>query len=312
MPDQNSLKPQQRDSDSSQSGQDGCARVIANFGATVAVRRHGQTEIIQATPLRSLPLLVSGDLVVIDADDETNVRVTELLPRSSVLQRADRRQLKPLAANLTHLGIVSAAPPGIDTLLIDQLCLAANRAGVSAIILFNKADLLTGEALDEARRWLAVYQSIGYPAVMIDTKTPGGMQPLLDELPGRILTLVGASGVGKSSIVQQLLPDLEVRIGAISRATGMGSHTTSVTCWYDLPDNAGIIDSPGVRQYSVAHLSARDVRLGYLELAEIAQACRFGDCSHQVEPGCAVQQALADGAIADWRFANYQKLLLAE
>jgi ribosome biogenesis GTPase len=79
-----------------------------------------------------------------------------------------------------------------------------------------------------------------------------------------------------------------------------------------LPDNAGIIDSPGVRQYSVAHLSARDVRLGYLELAEVATGCRFSDCSHQVEPGCAVQRALTEGAIADWRFANYQKLLAAE
>lgn len=311
MSDQNSLK-QQHDGNSSQATQNGFVRVVANFGATVAVRRYGKTDIIQATPLRSLPLLVAGDLVAIEADDETNVRVTELQPRSSVLQRADRRQLKPLAANLTHLGIVSATPPAIDTLLIDQFCLAANRAGVSAIIIFNKADLLTGEALDEAQQWLAVYRDIGYPGVMIDTKTPGGMQPLLDELPGRILTLVGASGVGKSSIVQQLLPDFDVRIGAISRATGMGSHTTSVTCWYDLPDDAGIIDSPGVRQYSVAHLSARDVRMGFLELAEAAAACRFSDCSHQVEPGCAVQQALAEGSIAAWRFANYQKLLPAE
>jgi len=309
--DQNSFKTQ-RDNNSSPAPQDGFVRVIANFGATVAVRREGESDIIQATPLRSLPLLVAGDLVVIAADDETNIRVTELLPRTSVLQRADRRQLKPLAANLTHLGIVSATPPAIDTLLIDQFCLAANRAGVSAIIIFNKADLLTGEALGEAQRWLKQYRNIGYPGVMIDTKSPGGMQPLLDELPGRILTLVGASGVGKSSIIQQLLPDFDVRIGAISSATGMGSHTTSVTCWYDLPDNAGIIDSPGVRQYSVAHLSARDVRLGYLELAEVATGCRFSDCSHQVEPGCAVQRALTEGAIADWRFANYQKLLAAE
>lgn len=283
------------------------ARVIANFRATVAVQLIGDSGIEQAVPLRNLPLLVAGDTVQCERDHDS-LRVIKLNKRDSVLERADRRGLKPLAANLTHLGIVSAQPPGIDRLLIDQFCLAAHQAGVSALIIINKADRLAADEIARYEQMLSVYRSIGYPAVMIDTKTEGGMDPLLELLPDRAFTLVGASGVGKSSIIQRLLPDKELRVGAISAATGFGSHTTSVTFWYELPGNGAIIDSPGVRQFSVAHLSPDTVRRGFHELARAADFCRFGDCSHTVEPGCGVLDALEKGTIAQWRYDNYCKL----
>lgn len=282
-------------------------RIIANFRATVAIQLDDQSAIEQAYPLRNLPLLVTGDRVSC-IRDEGVLRVQTLEPRSSVLERADRRGVKPLAANLTHLGIVSAAPPGIDTLLIDQFCLAAYQSGISAMIIFNKADKMDASERQEAQALLETYRQIGYPAVMIDTKTDNGMEPLLAQLPGRSFNLVGASGVGKSSIIQRLLPDRQLRVGAISQATGFGSHTTSVTFWYELPEQGAIIDSPGVRQYSVSHLSEKTVREGYLELARAAGHCRFGNCSHTVEPGCAVLDSLADGQIARWRYDNYTKL----
>lgn len=257
--------------------------------------------------MSSVPLLVAGDWVSCVREDG-KLRVQELMPRSSVLQRADRRGVKPLAANLTHLGIVSAAPPGVDTLLIDQFCLAAHSAGVGALIIFNKADCMSDEQRASNEVILQTYRAIGYPAVMIDTKTEHGMQPLMDELTGRAFTLVGASGVGKSSIIQELLPDKELRVGAVSKATGFGSHTTSVTFWYELPRQGAIIDSPGVRQYSVAHFAADTVRAGYHELAQAAHSCRFGDCTHTVEPACGVLEGLSDGSIAQWRYDNYRKL----
>ena len=283
------------------------ARVIANFRATVAVQTEEREQIEQAYPMRSVPLLVAGDLVSCVREDDV-LRVLELKERSSVLERADRHAVKPLAANLTHLGIVSATPPGVDTLLIDQFCLAAHRAGVGALIIVNKADRMSDDQRAHYEQILETYRSIGYPAVMIDTKTEHGMQPLIDELPGRAFTLVGASGVGKSSIIQALLPDKELRVGAISKATGFGSHTTSVTFWYELPEQGAIIDSPGVRQYSVAHLTANTVRTGYHELARAAESCRFGDCTHTVEPACAVLEGLSNGSIAQWRYDNYKKL----
>ena len=283
------------------------ARVIANFKKTVAVQVDGATTIEQAYPLRSVPLMVAGDRIECFRDDGL-LRVQALVPRQSVLERADRHWVKPLAANLTHLGIVSASPPGIDTLLIDQFCLAAHQADVNALIIFNKADRMSNEEREEAEELIATYRRVGYKAVLIDTKTDNGIQPLLDELEGCTFTLVGASGVGKSSIIQRLLPDRELVVGAVSEATGLGSHTTSVTFWYDLPGSGAIIDSPGVRQYSVSHFAKQTLRQGFHELARAAESCRFGDCSHTVEPACGVQEGLRNGEITSWRYDNYRKL----
>ena len=284
------------------------ARVVANFRATVALQPDDQSGFEKGYPLKNMPLLVAGDQVLCRRDDGV-LRVIELVSRSSVLERADRYKVKPLAANLTHLGIVSANPPGIDLLLIDQFCVAAYRAGVSALIIFNKCDRMTPAERRQVEALIGIYRHIGYPAVSIDTKTEGGMQALQRELAERVVTMVGASGVGKSSIIQQLLPDRELRIGAVSEATGFGSHTTSVTYWYELPNGGAVIDSPGVRQYSVSHLDPLTVREGFFELAEVGQACRFGNCTHTVEPGCCVLDAVKLGDIARSRYDNYCKLI---
>ncbi len=281
---------------------------MANFRATVALQLPDNGGVEKGYPIQNLPLLVAGDEVLCWRDDGV-LRVHELVQRRSVLERSDRHWVKPLAANLTHLGIVSANPPGIDTLLIDQFCVAASQAGVSALIIFNKCDRLTPDERARVELLVAAYKKIGYPAVLIDAKTPNGIQPLLDELVSRSITLVGASGVGKSSIVQKLLPDKELRIGAVSRATGLGSHTTSVTYWYQLPGEGSIIDSPGVRQFSVSHFDEKSVREGFYELADLSVECRFGNCSHTVEPGCAVLTALAAGDIERFRYDNYRKLI---
>ncbi len=264
----------------------------------------------RAVPLTKLTQLVAGDRVRCELEEGGSLRVVELLDRDTVLARADRRgQHKPLAANVSHMVIVSASPPGIDTLLIDQFCIAAELAGIAAVIAINKSDLLDDVQLADCEQLLDVYRKIGYPSLLIDTKSPGKIDPLQTELAGCTVVLVGASGVGKSSIVKRLLPDLDVRIGAISQATGLGSHTTSVTYWYEMGSGASIIDSPGVRQYSVEHLLAEQVRVGYVDLLRASYECKFSNCAHTVEPGCAVKSGLATGDIAQWRYDNYCKLV---
>jgi len=286
-------------------------------------------QIHRAMPRTKLPQLVAGDLVECEfdggladnksadnevanksaADKGSSLRVAKLIERDGVLARIDRRgQPKPLAANVSHLVIVSASKPGIDSLLIDQFCVAAELAGIGAMIVINKQDLLDEQQLAQSQAMLETYRAIGYPAMLVDTKTPGRLDILVDALSGKTVVLVGASGVGKSSIVQQLLPDQEVRVGAISAATGFGSHTTSVTFWYQMANGGSIIDSPGVRQFSAAHLSAEDVRTGYREINDASINCKFSNCSHRVEPDCAVQTALTEQSIAQWRFDNYCKL----
>lgn len=287
-------------------------RVLANFGATVAVQPQDQRHpdsIRQAVTLSRIPLLVAGDRVHCE-EQAGSLRVIEMLDRFSVLQRPDRRgQLKPLAANLTHLAIVSASPPGMDTLLIDQFCLAAELAGIEPLILINKADLLDEDALHTARALCHVYSGMGYPCVQTDTRSASGIQRLGEALAGRVVALAGASGVGKSSIVKALLPDIDIRVGAVSPSTGLGAHTTTVALWYHLPGEGALVDSPGVRQFSVSHLSPEAVRSGYRDIASLAVDCRFNNCTHCVEPGCAVRDALAAGELSDWRYANYRQLI---
>lgn len=267
----------------------------------------------QVVPLRQLPLVVAGDLVRVEADAAGVERAVGLLPRRSVLERPGTHgRHKALAANLTHLAIVSAAPPGIDTLLIDQFCVGARRAGLEAIVVVNKHDLLEPDGRARVEAMLEVYRRAGHPAVACDAKAAGGLEALTAELRAeggaRAVALVGASGVGKSSIVAVLLPDLDVRVGAVSAATGLGSHTTSVTLWYDLPSGGALVDSPGVRQYGVETLARDDVRAGFREIAALGERCRFNDCLHVVEPGCAVRAGLGDGTVAAFRYANYRRL----
>jgi len=277
-------------------------RVIANFGAAVAVQLdNGQ--LIQAVPLTKLPLLVAGDIV--ECEDE---RVSKLLDRTSVLQRGDQRgKAHPLAANLTHLAIVSAQPPGFDKLLIDQFCVAAENANIAPIIILNKIDLYTDEERSELDAVLATYEQMDYHTLAVSRDTAEGMQSLLDLLQDKSVALVGASGVGKSSLIKFLLPDRDVREGAISAVTGFGAHTTSVTYWYELGQGS-IIDSPGVRQFTFAELDKVDVRSGYVDIARAAMDCKFANCSHHHEPSCAVKDAVENKAIAAWRYNNYIKL----
>jgi len=286
---------------------DSC-RVIANFGDAVAVLSQSR-QVHRALPLQKLPLLVAGDRVICEQYDQTSYRVLELVQRDGVLSRKDRRgHDKAMAANVSHLAIVCAPKPGIETLLIDQFCVAAERAGIGAIIVINKTDLLLKDERETSERMAVAYRQAGYPVVFVDTKNPDKLAPFIDELNGKTVVLVGASGVGKSSIVQKLLPDQSIRIGAVSKATGLGAHTTTVTFWYELDNGAAIIDSPGVRQFSVSHLSPSDVRQGFRDIAGLANTCRFSDCSHVVEPACAVVDAVKQGTLAEWRYQNYRKL----
>ncbi len=216
--------------------------------------------------------------------------------------------MKPLAANLTRMVVVSAIIPVHDTLLMDQFCVVAELAGIEPVLVVNKSDLADDNTLTAAQDLMAAYQQIGYDTAIINTASAAGIAPLLTLLQDQTSVLVGQSGVGKSSIVKALLPDLDVRVGAISEATGIGSHTTTVSFRYELDTGGVLIDSPGVRQFPVGHLSAEALASGYREITQAAEHCKFNDCKHQVEPACGVKDALEKGDIAAFRYRNYCKL----
>ena len=176
------------------------------------------------------------------------------------------------------------------------------------MIAFNKVDLLDAEILAGFRKRLAHYEAIGYPSVWISVKDNRHLAPLVQRLGGETSMLVGQSGVGKSSLVNALLPDQRVQIGRLSEATGLGRHTTSAATCYRLPCGGRLIDSPGVRSFRLGAIGTTALQMGFRELAPLLGRCRFGDCHHDNEPGCAVKQALVDKRVHPGRLESFRHL----
>lgn len=229
----------------------------------------------------------------------------EVLPRRTALYRSNARgRVEPVLANLTRLLVVIAPLPPPDPFIADRYLAAAESAGIAATIVLNKSELGI-EA--ELRAQLDVYAAVGYECITVSATTGDGVEQLLSACAGHVAALVGQSGVGKSSLVRRLAPDAEVEIGGLMREEE-GRHTTTVSRLYELPGGGRLIDSPGVRDFAPAvdHLDPR--HLGFVEVARLAPGCRFHDCRHMREPGCAVQQAVESGSMDPRRYESYRRL----
>ncbi|MEX0734998.1 MAG: ribosome small subunit-dependent GTPase A [Steroidobacteraceae bacterium] len=237
--------------------------------------------------------------------------IVEVLPRATLLSRLTLRgDAEPVAANLTQLAAVIAPLPAPDFGLCDRYLAAAAWSGLDACVVANKIDLGESPAMLAA---LDEYSRIGYAVVRASKRTPDGVVALRTRLAGATSVLVGQSGVGKSSLTNLLVPGVEAAVDEISRASEGGRHTTSTASLYQLPTGGELIDSPGVRDFSPPLPAARDVAGGFREIEGLSANCRFRDCLHRHEPGCAVGAAADDGSISSRRLASYRRLLgLAE
>lgn len=291
------------------------AKHPAPLGRVVAVHRShwliqdDQDQLHKATARYKAGAPVVGDRVRFSDASGGRVHIDAIEPRETSLQRIDRRgQPRPLAANYTRLVIVCAPAPGIDRLLIDQYLVAAEHGGVRPILVINKADLIDDP--DSLQPMLAAYRAAQCEHVLTCATEGSGLAPLAERLRGQVAIFVGPSGVGKSSIIQHFVPDRDIRVGALS-AAGMGAHTTTAALWYDTPDSGAVIDSPGVREFRLDHIPVETVRRGFVEISELAQGCKFANCSHRHEPACAVLQAVEDNNLDRLRYDNYLELLAA-
>lgn len=237
--------------------------------------------------------------------------VVEVLPRTTELLRVDLRgRPEPVAANLTQVAAVVAPLPVPDFALCDRYLAAAEWAGLQGLVVANKSDLPDPAGYAEA---LEDYSRIGYPVVRASKRTARGTAALAERLAGETSVLVGQSGVGKSSLTNGLVPGVEAEVDEVSRATESGRHTTSTASLYRLPGGGELIDSPGVRDFAPPLPAPRDVAFGFREIVQAGRECRFRDCLHRREPGCAVASAAGSGAVAPRRLASYRQLLdLAE
>lgn len=255
-----------------------------------------------------------GDRVVVDVADDDSLVVQSILERRNCFVRSDERQRRHIiATNLDQVLIVVAARPLPSRDLLERYLLAVHSLGVEPVIVLNKVDLEV--AADETAAGAEVlahmpdYEALGYTVIRTSCKARPGIVDLQEILRGRTSILVGQSGVGKSSLINQLLPDLEIQTGALSDTTGKGTHTTTTTIMYQFTGGGFLIDSPGVWEYGIWKLQQAELVAGFIEFAPWLGQCRFNNCVHDSEPCCAVKQAVTDGHIREWRYQSYLRLL---
>ena len=216
---------------------------------------------------------------------------------------------KPVAANIGQLAIVTALKPKPNHYLIDRYLTAAENLPAKVLIIINKIDLLDEKSKTLIDEWSSLYQKLGYPVITCSVKQNIGIEEIRQALSDTTSILVGLSGVGKSSIVKAILPKVSIKIGATSEATGEGKHTTTVSAFYHLKDNGIIIDSPGVRDFTPINKSLAEISHGFVDVRQFNGACKFSNCSHRHEPGCAMIQAVKDGKLSQQRLNNYLRLV---
>ena len=281
------------------------ARVLAGHGRRFVVETGDSTRLTCLTAARSLQP-VCGDRLRVDPGAAL---IRELLPRRSLFSKADARgRPRPIAANLDLVLVTVAVEPEAQLFLLDKYLASIAGMGIEAGIVYNKTDLLAG-ASAPVQRQLAYYRGIGYSVFDVSSRSGAGLDALKAALAGRMSLLVGQSGVGKSSLLNALVPDARRRIDELSAISGEGKHTTTVTTLHALPGGGELLDSPGVRDLALTVVAPRDVARLFIEFPRHARDCRFPDCVHAQEPGCAVQAAAARGEILASRYANYLKLL---
>jgi ribosome biogenesis GTPase len=288
------------------------ARIVASFS------NHGVAELPDGSLVackfrRSSGRPVCGDYVQLESQQSDHV-VAKINDRRNSFIRADVRQKTRLvAANLDHVLIVLAPYPAPSQDLLDRYIVASVSLGIPPLIVFNKWELSnteehhdTAAALDKKLKY---FESIGYEVLRTSCKTEPGCGALLAATAGKTSILVGQTGVGKSSLVNALVPDRDIQVSSVSAATGKGTHTTTTTTLYYLPTKGCLIDSPGVWEYGLWRMPGNEIARGYTEIESRSEGCKFADCLHGAEPDCAVKTAVDKGEISAARYQSYLRTL---
>jgi ribosome biogenesis GTPase / thiamine phosphate phosphatase len=293
------LAERNRAQDESQAA--GMTRTTAGL-VTAAHRRHYAVHLDDGETVACIVrgrnvAIACGDRVDVERSPSNEGTIVSVAPRTTLFFRSDIQRDKLLAANVTQvLGFVAPDPP-YDDELVHRWIIAAESNGCSFVLVANKQDLPAFALITER---LAQFAALGYPVVpMCANRDVSAIVPFLE---GERSVLIGQSGMGKSTLINTLLPDAGARVGELSRALHTGRHTTTETTLYEL-DNGWIVDSPGMKEFGLGHLDADSIESAFIELRPLLGTCRFRNCRHDAEPGCAVQDAVARGVVKPWRAA---------
>ena len=278
--------------------------IVAAFG------RHYEIELADGRRATGYPRgkkspFAVGDDVELSPDGQ----ITGHAPRTSLLYRSDAWRQKLIAANATQLLLVVATDPSFSDMLLSRALVAAEHEGLQPVIVLNKCDLKS--ALAAARALLAPFAALGCRIVELSAKLDAS--PLLPLLTGESSVLVGQSGMGKSTLTNALVPGATAATRELSTALDTGKHTTTYARLYRLPPDkcpgGTLIDSPGLQEFGLKHLTAQQIEFGFVEFRPFLGQCRFRDCQHDAEPGCAIKQALAEGIIHPRRLDHFRQFI---
>jgi ribosome biogenesis GTPase len=287
------------------------ARCVVDSGDGEAIecrykKRLGQTD------RKAQALVVVGDRVRYEPDGAAGV-VFEVLPRRNALTRRasrGRAVTQIFAANVDHAVIVAAvAEPPLRIGFIDRCLASALVYDVAPIVVLNKADLLDEESRPRVESIRDVYKAAGFPTFLVSIARHEGLASLVATLVTRTSVVIGQSGVGKTTLLNALLPGLSQRTRSVSHATGKGMHTTTGSRLFRLPGGGFVVDTPGVRAFGLEPMEAVQIALAYPEFHAHVGDCRFSACTHLHEPGCAVRAAVDAGVVAGWRYATYARIV---
>jgi ribosome biogenesis GTPase len=251
-----------------------------------------------------------GDIVHLKRTSENQAVIEKIAERTTLLYRSDQYKSKLLAANITRLFIVVATEPSFADDLVSRSLVACEAAGVDAHLILNKVDVT--EPLARARERAGLYANLGYPLHEVSARTDpeGAVATLTPLLAGQSSIFIGQSGMGKSSLINLLVPDADIAVREISAALDTGKHTTTFTRLYRLPGSGGqIIDSPGFQEFGLYHLTEGMLERAFVEFKPFLGGCKYYNCRHLAEPQCAVLDAVKDGKIAKIRHELYAQLL---
>lgn len=291
--------------------------VISRFGMHADVEDN-DGKVHRCDIRRTLLSLVTGDRVIWRPGKKDNREAKGIIEavhqRISVLTRPDvYHGLKPIAANIDQIVIVLALLPELSLNIIDRYLVASETMKIDALLVLNKTDLLNDKNRIFVEQKMEIYRHIGYPVLQVSNYEKQGLRELEDALTERVSIFTGQSGVGKSSLLNTLLglnsETTRIYTKNVSDVSGLGQHTTTAARMYHFQRGGDMIDSPGIREFGLWHLEPEQITHGYIEFREFAKKCRFRDCRHGSDAGCAIRTAVEEGLINQSRFHNYHRIL---